>query len=241
MAEEGSRTPRIRMPRVSMPSFGRARKSDATTEVATGNRGRTPAETATAEAAAAEKPTAETAAAEKPAAEKGAAAKEPATKPGTPPTTPATPSTKPATPVEDRVEGLQGWMAEIERRQARMTYFGAAGILIAIAAAGAALYFGITAKNDSATKDDLDAISAKVDSLQQAVTKNNQSTQDTINNSIAQLQISIADLQKKQAQDAANISTLQSQVAAGALNKQAAGTGSALGKAGSTTTTTPNK
>jgi len=73
------------------------------------------------------------------------------------------------------------------------------------------------------------------------VTKNNQSTQDTINNSIAQLQISIADLQKKQAQDAANISTLQSQAASGAFNKQAAGTGGAFGKTGSTTTTTPKK
>jgi hypothetical protein len=73
------------------------------------------------------------------------------------------------------------------------------------------------------------------------VTKNNQSTQDTINNSIAQLQISIADLQKKQAQDAANISTLQSQAASGAFNKQAAGTGAATGKAGSTTTTAPGK
>jgi uncharacterized protein HemX len=145
------------------------------------------------------------------------------------------------------MEGLQGWMAEIERRQGRMTYFIAAAVLIAILASGAALYFGITAKNDSGdAMDDLDALETKVDGLARAVNQSTKETQDTINNSISQLQTSIADLQKKQAQDAANISTLQSQVQAGALNRPGAG---ALNQGGAatpapapapgTTTTTP--
>ena len=113
------------------------------------------------------------------------------------------------------MEGLQGWMAEIERKQGRMTYFGAAAVLIAILAAGAALYFGITAKNDSGdAMDDLDSLETKVDGLARAVNQSTKETQDTINNSISQLQSSIADLQKKQAKNAANISTLQSQVQA---------------------------
>jgi uncharacterized protein HemX len=142
----------------------------------------------------------------------------------------------------ERMEGLQGWMAEIERRQGRMTYFGAAAILIAIAAAGAALYFGITSKSDSATKDDLDAVEKKVDGLEQAVTKSNQQTQNTLNSTITGLQNSIQAVQKKQAQDAANISTLQSQASAGALKGAAAkpatpGTAVTPG----VTTTTPAK
>jgi len=31
--------------------------------------------------------------------------------------------------LQERMEGLQGWMAEIERKQGRITYFGAAGLL----------------------------------------------------------------------------------------------------------------
>jgi uncharacterized protein HemX len=174
-------TPRIRMPRVTLP--GRAGRGTAQTKP----------KTATATKATDEKP-----------------------------------AKAPAPNLQERMEGLQGWMAEIERRQGRLTYFGAAAVLLAIVAAGAALYFGITAKNDSATKGDLDDLTTKVDSLESAVTKNTKDTQTTLNNSISQLQTSIQTLQKQQAQNAATISSLQSQASAGAL-----------GKGGATTPITP--
>ena len=132
-------------------------------------------------------------------------------------------------------------MAEIERKQARLTYFGGLAVLLALAAAGAALYFGLTTHSDSAKKSDLDALTNRVDSLQGAVTKSSKDTQNALNASIAQLQQSISGLQKQQAQTAASISTLQSQVAAGALSKGAAA-GAAPGSgahARATTTTTP--
>ena len=47
-----------------------------------------------------------------------------------------------------RIDGLRGWLGQIERRQARMTYVAAAGLLIALAAAGVALYLGITNNQD---------------------------------------------------------------------------------------------
>jgi uncharacterized protein HemX len=155
---------------------------------------------------------------------------------------------KPPPNLQERIEGLQGWMAELERKQARTTYFGAIAVLIAIAAAGAALYFGITTKDDSATKGDVDDLQERVDSLQSAITKNTKNTQDTINSSIAQLQGSIQALQKQQAQNAASISTLQSQAAAGAFNKKGAGAGTpatpttpGAATTPGTTTTTPKK
>ena len=48
------------------------------------------------------------------------------------------------------MEGLQGWMAEIERKQERMTYFGGARRSLAVLARPAALYLGIINKQDSA-------------------------------------------------------------------------------------------
>jgi uncharacterized protein HemX len=210
--------PRVRMPKVTLP--GRASRSGSEKTTATkaatepkdaANKGNdtTPASTQAKEAT-------------------------PATKPA-----PGAPGAKSPDPnLQERMEGLQGWMAELERKQARTTYFGAVAILIAIGAAGAALYFGITNKNDSATKDDVDALKSRVDALQTAVTKNSKNTQDAINNSIAQLQGSLQALQKQQAQNAATISTLQTQVAQGALNNKA---GNAAGTAVTpgTTTTTP--
>jgi uncharacterized protein HemX len=146
--------------------------------------------------------------------------------------------------LQERIEGLQGWMAEMERKQARLTYFGGLLLLLALGAAGAALYFGLTAHSDSATKNDLDSLTNRVNSLQGAVTKNSKDTQNALNASIAQLQQSIGNVQKQQSQASANISTLQSQVAAGALNNKNATTPgvtpTAPGAAPGATTTTPN-
>jgi uncharacterized protein HemX len=157
------------------------------------------------------------------------------------PATPAATATTSGPNLQERIEGLQGWMAEIERKQARLTYFGGLAVLLALAAAGAALYFGLTAHSDNATKSDLDSLTRRVDSLTGAVAKNSKDTQNALNASIAQLQQSISGLQKQQAQAAANISTLQSQVASGALNKNAAPTVTPTTPGAATTTTTPNK
>ena len=143
--------------------------------------------------------------------------------------------------MQERMEGLQGWMAELERKQGRITYFGALVLLIAIAAAGAALYFGLTTRSDSATKSDLDALTKRVDALESAVAKNSKDTQNALNASIAQLQSSISSLQKQQSQAAANISTLQSQASSGAFKKGAAAGTTVPGTTTATTTTTPKK
>jgi uncharacterized protein YoxC len=135
------------------------------------------------------------------------------------PTTEATAGKRkpPAPNLEERMEGVQGWMAEIERKQGRMMYFGGAAVLLALAAAGVAIYLGVTAKSDSdAAKEDLDAIEGKVDGLRQAVTENTESTQKTLNQTVAGLQTSIDTLTKQQAQAQATITALQSQGRTGA-------------------------
>jgi uncharacterized protein HemX len=214
--------PRIRMPKVTLPgrsdSAGRPRDK----------------------AAAATKPTAEArtnpaTGAKEAQARTTEATRESAKEP--------TKGEEPEPNLQERMEGLQGWMAEIERKQGRLTYFGIAGIVLALLAGGAALYIGLAAKNDSATKSDVDALTKKVDALQAAATKNSKETQNALNASAAQLQASISALQRQQSQNAASIATLQSQATAGAFGKGAAA-GKTPGAAltpGATTTTTPKK
>lgn len=214
--------PRIRMPKVTLPgrsdSAGRPRDK----------------------AAAANKPTAE--ARTKPAT--GAEEAEASTTEGTRESAKEpTKGDEPEPNLQERMEGLQARMAEIERKQGRLTYFGIAGIVLALLAGGAALYIGLAAKNDSATKSDVDALTKKVDALQAAATKNSKETQNALNASAAQLQASISALQRQQSQNAASIATLQSQATAGAFGKGAAA-GKTPGAAltpGATTTTTPKK
>jgi uncharacterized protein HemX len=210
--------PRIRMPKVTLPGRASRAASERTTTTK-------PVTKAGNGATAAAKETAPTAA--KPAEAKPEAAE------------PAAGAKTPEPNLQERIEGLQGWMAEIERKQARLTYFGGLALLLALAAAGVALYFGITNQEDSATKNDLDALTKRVDSLQGAVAKNSKDTQNALNASVAQLQQTISGLQKQQAQAAANISTLQSQVASGALNQPAPGAAQATPTTPGATTTTP--
>ncbi len=219
--------PRIRMPRVTMPGRASRAASERTTqtkvkEVAKSGSG-TQAPTATQDA--------------KPDAAKPAGATATTAKPDT--AKPAEGAKAPEPNLQERMEGLQGWMAEIERKQARITYFGGLALLLAVAAAGVALYFGLTTHSDSATKDDLDALTNRVNSLQGAVSKNSKDTQNALNASIAQLQQSISGLQKQQAQAQANISTLQSQVNSAALNKNATPSVTPTTPGAATTTTTP--
>ncbi|HEY6771621.1 MAG TPA: hypothetical protein VI035_04115 [Solirubrobacterales bacterium] len=227
--------PRVRMPRLTMP--GRASK--AASERTTTTKPATKAGNGTAPATK-DQPTVTPGA--KPDAPKSAVAKPDATKPGG--VTPTAGARAPEPNLQERIEGLQGWMAEIERKQARTTYFGGLALLLALAAAGVALYFGLTTHSDSATKSDLDALTNRVDSLQGAVSKNSKDTQNALNASIAQLQQSISGLQKQQAQASATISTLQSQVTAAQAN-QAAAPGATPGVTtttpGATTTTTTPK
>jgi uncharacterized protein HemX len=217
MAGGWIRTPRVRMPRVTLPGRARAARS----EKPTASQAKTREQPKTGNGT---KPTA-VQEADKPTPAKAA----------------APPKGGPPDPnLQERIEGLQGWMAEIERKQGRITYFGIAGLLIAILAAGAALYFGLQAKSDSATKTNVDALSKRIDSLEAAATKSSKDTQAALNASVSQLQQSISSLQKQQSQNSANISTLQSQAAAGALG----GKGAAAGGLGTaltpgTTTTTP--
>jgi uncharacterized protein HemX len=217
MAEDG---PRFRMPRVSMPAF--SRREDAG-----------PADSATTETQPEEASKAES----NPPAKGDTGTKSGATKAPTTPVGAKTGTGSPEPNLQERIEGLQGWVAEIERKQARLTYFGALAVLLAIAAAGAALYFGLTNRSDSAKKSDLDALTKRVDSLQGAVTKNSKDTQNALNASIAQLQQSISGLQKQQTKTAATISTLQAQVAANAAAKGAAAKAAPTGT--TTTATTP--
>jgi uncharacterized protein HemX len=211
-------TPRIRMPRVTLPG-----RSDS----ASRPRGKRAKATAS---------TAET----KPKAADGAKAAEAKTEEATTKARETAKGKSPEPNLQERMEGLQGWMAEIERKQGRLTYFGLATLVLAILASIAALYFGLAAKSDKASKSDVDALTKKVDALQAAATKNSKDTQNALNASAAQLQASISALQRQQAQNAASISTLQSQASAGAFGKGAA-VGTSPLTPGSTTTTTPKK
>jgi hypothetical protein len=137
------------------------------------------------------------------------------TKPAAP-TGDATAESKPPDPnLNERMEGLQGWMAEIERKQRRMTFFGAVAVVLAALAAGAALYLAITTPN-SASKDDFDDLEAQVQTLQQQVTQatTDQNRLKAINAGIQALNTRMAAAEQNAAQQASEIAAAKAQAQA---------------------------
>jgi hypothetical protein len=130
-------------------------------------------------------------------------------------TTAAAAGAKPPDPnLNERMEGLQGWMAEIERKQGRITFFGTVAVAIAVLAAGAALYFAI-ATPDSASKDDFDDLEAQVETLQKEISQAtaDQARLKALNSSIQSLDARLAAGEQKTAQTASEVAALKSQVA----------------------------
>jgi hypothetical protein len=117
--------------------------------------------------------------------------------------------------LEERMEGLQGWMAEIERKQRRMTLFGGILTVLAAAAAGVALYFAIATPN-TATKDDVDDLQAQVETLQQQVTQatTDQNRLKALNATIQSLNTRVAAAEQRANQSASEIAAVKAQAQA---------------------------
>src|SRR5919108_1910353 len=89
--------------------------------------------------------------------------------------------------VEERIKGIQVWMAEFERRQGRMLCFGAAACVLAALAAAAALYIALSTQSDSATKDDLDQLQEQVSGVQQQVKQATETQLKGVNETLGSL------------------------------------------------------
>ena len=139
---------------------------------------------------------------------------------------------KPEPNMEERIEGLQGWMAEIERKQERMTRFGGAAVILAVLAAGGAIALGVINQQNAASKDDIDELTEKVNELGASLKSGTEKQLKTLGGRIDGLEQQIATLQQTQAQNTQDIAKLKSnQAAAAAAGKAAAGLGVDLGPA----------
>jgi uncharacterized protein HemX len=157
--------------------------------------------------------------------EKDSDAKKPAAKEGAkPPPKPASKKAAPKTPssMEERMEGVQGWMAEIEKRQERNSRVGGVAVVLALLAAAGALYLGITNKQDAATKDDVDELTEKVDALGASVQQQTQDQLRGLNQRLGTLEQQITGLTERQRKVENQITTLGNRVTAAEADAAAA-------------------
>ena len=158
----------------------------------------------------AKKPPAAKTATTKTAAVKKSAAKAPAAK--------AKP--KPAPNMNERMEGLQGWMAEIERKQERMTKIGGGAAILAVLLSGGALALGIINKQDASSKDDVDDLTEQVNELGASIKSDTEEQLKAINGRVDAVEQQVKTIQQTQATQTQDIATLKSQQSAPAVGGQ---------------------
>jgi uncharacterized protein HemX len=83
---------------------------------------------------------------------------------------PATARTPSADPHE-RIDGLRAWLAQVDRRLAIRTYAIGAAVVLALAAGIVGVVLAISAKDESATKDDFRALSEQLEAVEQEATQ----------------------------------------------------------------------
>ena len=132
------------------------------------------------------------------------------------------PAAKPTGNIEDRMEGVQGWMAELEKRQERTSRVGGIALLLAILASGGALALGIINKQDAATTEDVDELTSKVNALGASVEKQTETQLKGINERLGSLERQLASLNERQRKTEADIATLRQNVNAAAADAAAA-------------------
>jgi uncharacterized protein HemX len=92
---------------------------------------------------------------------------------GSQPTTPAGEAAKPTTGAqaaiaqtpEQQLAGLRAWVAQLDRKLGIRSYAGAAALVLALAAGIVGVVLAVSAKDDSATKDEVRALSKQLDSV----------------------------------------------------------------------------
>lgn len=139
---------------------------------------------------------------------------------------------KPEPNLQERMEGLQGWLAEIERKQRRTTRITTAVALLAVVAAAAAIALSLMTRSDTATQDDVDELKSQLDGVTEQVTQSTQGQLKQLSTTVGSFDGRIATLEKTQGQVTADINALRRQVnsAVTQANQQATTPG---------TTTTP--
>lgn len=94
------------------------------------------------------------------------------------------------------MEGVQGWMAEIEKRQRLTTYIGGGLVAVAILLGAAALTIALINNSNSASKQDVDEINARLDAIQLEVKSATEEQLQSVSDSIATLQSQVQALEQ---------------------------------------------
>ena len=84
---------------------------------------------------------------------------------------PATAKPVAVEPVEERIEGLRAWIAQLDRKLSIRSFAGGAALVLALAAGIVGVVLALSAKDESATKDEVRSLRDQVEAVQEEASK----------------------------------------------------------------------
>jgi uncharacterized protein HemX len=109
------------------------------------------------------------------------------------PTTPVAPPTP-----EQRIEGLRAWIAQVDRKLGIRTYAGGAAVVLALAAGIVGVVLALSAKDESASKDDVTALSEQVQTATQQASESAAKDLSSISQQLDELENRVSALASSQ-------------------------------------------
>jgi len=82
----------------------------------------------------------------------------------------ATPAPSPPTDPHERIDGIRAWLAQVDRKVGIRTYALGAAVVLALAAGIVGVILAVSAKDESATKDELRSVREQLTAVEREAT-----------------------------------------------------------------------
>jgi uncharacterized protein HemX len=122
----------------------------------------------------------------------------------------AAPEREPTLP--ERVEGLRGWLAQLDRRIGVRTYAGAAALVLALAAAAVALVLVLQLQDESATDSDIASLRQEIAGVEDAASEAAQEDVASLSDRVAEIDSQISQIASDQDATGREISVIQDDI-----------------------------
>jgi len=114
-----------------------------------------------------------------------------------------------ARPIEEELDGIRAWLADIDRKLGTRTYAGAAAVVLALAAAIVALVLAIDARDNSAGQGDVERLETQISEVAERAGAAQSTGQD-----VSSLESRIAALEADVGDEASGAGDLDARIAA---------------------------
>jgi chromosome segregation ATPase len=127
---------------------------------------------------------------------------------------PKTGSQEPVKPqtTEEQIEGLRAWIAQIDRKLGIRSLAGALAIVLALAAGIVGVVLAMSAKDESATKAEVDSLAEQVSASTKEVSQAAEDDLSAINDRIEALESRVATVASSQRTTESEIQVLQDDI-----------------------------